>query len=246
MIPVASVVTITRDGGSVIVGFAESEDPDAGHLLLMRGPATEADGRTGTDSHCVVVGPATHHGGIESWTLTGHGEITGQALELTLTTEAASTLSLDRRVRVMLSRPPPPNLDATLRHVIDGAPVETLYRPTGEVELRLVAEADWLAWPPRLPEQPIFYPVTNEEYAVQIARDWNAAADTTGYVTAFAVERAFLAPLDRKVVGDSRTHVEYWVPADELDDFNRHLVGPIRVLRAFRGDPPVEIDLGRA
>ncbi len=178
MIPVASVVTITRDGGSVIVGFAESEDPDAGHLLLMRGPATEADGRTGTDSHCVVVGPATHHGGIESWTLTGHGEITGQALELTLTTEAASTLSLDRRVRVMLSRPPPPNLDATLRHVIDGAPVETLYRPTGEVELRLVAEADWLAWPPRLPEQPIFYPVTNEEYAVQIARDWNAAADT--------------------------------------------------------------------
>ncbi len=49
----------------------------------------------------------------------------------------------------------------------------TLWRPTGPVELELVRESGWRAWPPRLPEQPIFYPVLNESYAVKIARDWN-------------------------------------------------------------------------
>jgi len=92
-----------------------------------------------------------------------------------------------------------------------------------------------------LPEQPIFYPVTHEEYAVQIARDWNAAADATGYVTAFDVDTEFLARYPSQVVGDSRTHVEYWVPAEDLDEFNSHIVGEIQLIRAFRGDPPVEI-----
>ena len=45
--------------------------------------------------------------------------------------------------------------------------ITTLYRPTGETELALVAESGFRSWPPRLPEQPIFYPVANEEYAVQ-------------------------------------------------------------------------------
>ena len=50
----------------------------------------------------------------------------------------------------------------------------TLYRPTRAKELALIVAADFEAFPPRLPEQPIFYPVLNEEYAAQIARDWNA------------------------------------------------------------------------
>lgn len=49
----------------------------------------------------------------------------------------------------------------------------TLWRPTGPKELDLVRELNWRAWPPRLPEQPIFYPVLNDDYAVRIARDWN-------------------------------------------------------------------------
>jgi hypothetical protein len=46
-----------------------------------------------------------------------------------------------------------------------------LYRPVGLEELRLIYETDMRAFPPRLPVQPIFYPVTNEEYAKQIAKD---------------------------------------------------------------------------
>ena len=38
-------------------------------------------------------------------------------------------------------------------------------------ELRLVYEAGLKAFPPRLPEQPIFYPVLNFGYAEQIACD---------------------------------------------------------------------------
>jgi hypothetical protein len=40
-----------------------------------------------------------------------------------------------------------------------------MFRPTGPRELELVAASGWRRWPPRLPEQPIFYPVTNQEYA---------------------------------------------------------------------------------
>jgi hypothetical protein len=119
--------------------------------------------------------------------------------------------------------------------------VTTLYRPTGEAELALVSESGYTAWPERLPEQPFFYPVANEEYAVQIARDWNAGRNSNGYVTEFDVETPYLARFEPRVVGDSRTHVEYWVPAEELTEFNAHLVGRIRVTRAFRGDPPVEV-----
>ena len=59
-----------------------------------------------------------------------------------------------------------------------------LYRPVGPAELSLIADAGYRAFPPRLPEQPIFYPVLHEAYAVQIARDWNVKASGSGYVTA--------------------------------------------------------------
>jgi len=49
----------------------------------------------------------------------------------------------------------------------------TLYRPVGPKELAPIEASGWKEFPPRLPGQPIFYPVTNEEYATQIARDWN-------------------------------------------------------------------------
>ena len=68
--------------------------------------------------------------------------------------------------------------------------VVILWRPVGPAELRLIEEAGFRAFPPRLPEQPIFYPVLNEAYAVQIARDWNVPASGAGFVTRFSVARA--------------------------------------------------------
>ena len=64
------------------------------------------------------------------------------------------------------------------------------------------------SFPLRLPEQPIFYPVTTEDYAVKIARDWNVRASGAGFVTRFTVRRDFL---DRYQVQDAggRAHREY-------------------------------------
>ena len=111
-------------------------------------------------------------------------------------------------------------------------PTITLWRPTGPQELALVAASGWTRWPPRLPEQPIFYPVTNEAYAVEIARDWNVPANGVGYVTRFEVDAAFMARYDTHVVGASH-HSEWWVPAEELEMLNDHIVGRIEVTQTF-------------
>jgi hypothetical protein len=111
--------------------------------------------------------------------------------------------------------------------------ITTLWRPVGPVELRLIAESGYRAFPPRLPEQPIFYPVLNESYAVQIARDWNVAADGAGFVTRFQVKRAFLDSYKIEQAG-GREHLEYWIPAEDLPAFNGAIVGTIEVTAEFR------------
>ncbi len=111
-----------------------------------------------------------------------------------------------------------------------------LYRPVGQKELSLIRDSDWTAFPPRLPFQPIFYPVLTEDYAVQIARNWNtrdAASDYVGYVTRFHVRQSYLQSYSVQTVG-SRAHQEYWIPAEELEAFNANIVGPIEVMAEFR------------
>lgn len=109
----------------------------------------------------------------------------------------------------------------------------TLYRPVGPKELELIAQSGWLAFPPRLPGQPIFYPVTNEAYAVQIARDWNVKESSAGFVTRFEIDADYLSRYPVQKVGGT-THTEYWIPAEDLDDFNRHILGQIEVTAQFR------------
>ncbi|UGT57498.1 ADP-ribosylation/crystallin J1 [Nocardia asteroides] len=114
----------------------------------------------------------------------------------------------------------------------------TLWRPTGPAELGLVAESGWRAWPARLPDQPIFYPVLNEAYAVLIARDWNVPASGAGYVTRFEVRTDFLDNYDVQQAG-GREILEYWIPAEDLAEFNRNIVGVIEVVRRFPEDAQV-------
>lgn len=112
-----------------------------------------------------------------------------------------------------------------------------LYRPVGLEEMRLVAETDLRAFPPRRPDQPIFYPVLTPEYAVEIARDWNTrdvASGFAGYVTRFEISDAYAVRFERRRVGAPR-HEELWVPADDLETFNSEIVGPIAVTSAFFG-----------
>lgn len=109
-----------------------------------------------------------------------------------------------------------------------------LYRPVGEKELERIAVSGYTAFPPRLPEQPIFYPVLNERYAAEIALRWNTKDPSSGYkgyVTRFQVEDSFVSRYEVHTVGRSY-HQELWVPAEELEEFNRHIVGKIEIVRS--------------
>lgn len=120
-----------------------------------------------------------------------------------------------------------------------GSKTITLYRPVGAKELELIAESDYLAFPPRLYFQPIFYPVMNEEYATQIARDWNTkdeASGYVGYVTSFEVSSDYLSKFEVQVVGAADVHQEYWIPAEELEEFNKNILGKIEVISTFVGE----------
>jgi hypothetical protein len=107
-----------------------------------------------------------------------------------------------------------------------------MFRPTGPQEWALVAASGCRRWPPRLPDQPIFYPVTNEQYAIEIARDWNVRASGEGYVTRFRVKKAFMDRYPVQQVGGAH-HTEWWVPAEELEALNEQIVGPIEPIWRF-------------
>ncbi len=110
-----------------------------------------------------------------------------------------------------------------------------LYRPVGQKELNLISASDFTAFPPRLPQQPFFYPVLNEQYAIQIAQEWNTkdpASGYCGYVLQFQVATAFLNRYEIQTVGSS-IHQEYWIPAEELEEFNRNIHGPIKIVARF-------------
>jgi hypothetical protein len=119
-------------------------------------------------------------------------------------------------------------------------PLQTLYRPIGLEELELIRASGMRRFPPRRPEQPIFYPVLNREYAQQIAKKWNTKDSAgrptqAGFVTAFDLPAQFLDRYDEHVVGSS-VHQELWVPAEELEVFNNEIQGRIRVMDAFYGE----------
>lgn len=107
-----------------------------------------------------------------------------------------------------------------------------LFRPVGPKELALIAASGYREFPPRLPEQPIFYPVLNEEYARQIARDWNVPASGSGYVVRFALRKEFADGYAAQTVG-SAVHKELWIPAEDLAELNRNIVGSIEVIAQF-------------
>jgi hypothetical protein len=112
-----------------------------------------------------------------------------------------------------------------------------LFRPIGLHELALLWDSGMRAFPERLAHQPIFYPVVNLDYARQIARDWNtpdAISGFAGIVTKFEVSSSYLSKYELHTAG-STAHREYWIPAKELNYFNKAINGLISVEEAFFG-----------
>ncbi len=92
-------------------------------------------------------------------------------------------------------------------------------------------------FPPRLIQQPIFYPVLNLKYARRIAREWNTPDTNSGFagfVTKFEVSTTYLSKFEIHTAG-SKSHREYWIPAREMKSFNKAISGLIRIEEAFFG-----------
>lgn len=109
-----------------------------------------------------------------------------------------------------------------------------LYRPVGTAELQLIKQSGFKCFPPRLPEQPFFYPVLNKKYADEIAGGWNVKyeKDHKGYVTQFEIDDKYFSQFEIHTVGGSY-HQELWIPSEELDNFNRHITQKIEVVEEF-------------
>lgn len=113
-----------------------------------------------------------------------------------------------------------------------------LYRPVGEKEMILIAENRYKKFPPRLEWQPIFYPVLDESYASEIAEKWNTrdeAGNYLGFVTRFKVQEEVVNQYETQNVG-AKNHNELWVPSEELEVFNKAIVGNIEVIKVFVGN----------
>lgn len=114
----------------------------------------------------------------------------------------------------------------------------TLYRPVGQKELDLVKESGFRRFPPRLEWQPIFYPVMNQAYAEQIAKQWNTEDEFSGYagyVLAFDLPEEFIRKYPVQNVG-GEIHNELWVPSNDLEVFNDNIIGQIRLQCSFYGE----------
>jgi hypothetical protein len=108
-----------------------------------------------------------------------------------------------------------------------------LYRPVNQAELDLIIKGKWKKFPPRLEGQPIFYPVLNEAYAVQITKEWNVPSYGIGHVLKFEVEDTFLKKYKIQKVGLDH-HVEFWILAEELEEMNKNIIGEIELIKTFK------------
>ena len=117
--------------------------------------------------------------------------------------------------------------------------LRTLYRPVGLEELELIRASGMKRFPPRLAEQSIFFPVLSRDYSQQIAAQWNTKdsvgrATRVGFVTEFDLPAEYIERFEEHTVGSSR-HMELWVPAENLANFNSQILGRIRVTDVFYG-----------
>ncbi|MCL2859318.1 MAG: hypothetical protein FWF46_01845 [Oscillospiraceae bacterium] len=113
-----------------------------------------------------------------------------------------------------------------------------LYKPVGLFEMEKILESDGNGFPDRLPEQPIFYPVVNYSYAIQIAEKWNKDnynSGFSGYVTEFNIADEYIKNYEIHCVGDKNCK-EYWIPSNQLAVFNQNITDKIKIIEAFYGE----------
>lgn len=110
-----------------------------------------------------------------------------------------------------------------------------LWRPVGQNELAKIRATGMRAFPPRLPDQPLFYAVFGFDEAEEIARNRNSTrADHkfVGFVVCFELNDAYAVRFQPQQAG-GKDLKELWVPASELTAFNDNIEGGIEIVAAY-------------
>ena len=112
-----------------------------------------------------------------------------------------------------------------------------LYRPLSAEEYRAVEEKGFTGFPPRSEEQPLFTALLSEEGATQIARHMRISktAENLIYVVSFLVDDAYIRQFPVQHANE-RNRRALWIPADEVDILNQHLIGKIRLIASYQID----------
>jgi hypothetical protein len=63
---------------------------------------------------------------------------------------------------------------------------------------------------------------------MEIATRWNKK----GCVVKFEINDAYISKFDVQTVG-ARYHQEYWIPAEELEEFNKNIIGTIEIIQTI-------------
>jgi len=110
-----------------------------------------------------------------------------------------------------------------------------LFKPVGLDELRQMYDANMRSFASQVDHQPNFSPAPNIDYAVKIAKDWNTKSQPfAGYVTECEVAddygRKFPARRAMK-----KSEKESWILAEDLEELNRRIEGPIKVAAGHFG-----------
>lgn len=112
-----------------------------------------------------------------------------------------------------------------------------LYRPLSAEEYSQIAERQFTGFPPCRDGQQLFTLLLSQQGAEAIARRMRIAkqSEPVVYVVSVNAEDAFIRqyPVQHKEDPDRRA---VWIPADEVDILNQHLVGKIRLIEQFNVD----------
>ena len=110
-----------------------------------------------------------------------------------------------------------------------------LWRPVSKAELQQIEKSGWREFPSRLTGKPIFYPVLRFPYADEIACDWDTTPDghcCEGFVTEFEMDDSYLSRIRADALC-ALNQSELWVPTEQLDEFNSHIIGKIDVVATY-------------
>lgn len=110
-----------------------------------------------------------------------------------------------------------------------------LYYPVGQPELDWIAASGWLEFPPCPLEQAVFAPALQPEYAAGLAQEWQVPSQDVAYVLRFAVDADYAATFPVQTTGRPE-QATLQVPAEELPDFNRQILGQIEVVAFLGGE----------